>query len=153
YHHTTIGEHEDLARASLDDVKAFFRTYYAPCNATLAVVGDIDIERTRQLVDKYFGTLPTVPLPPRRPPMRPTSPVVSSVTMEANVQLPRIEYVWPGAVPFAQGDVELELLARVLTTGGPGGGGGRRRRPGPGGGGGGGMGGGGKTGRLERRLV
>src|SRR3954452_5835533 len=40
YHHTTIGEHEDLARASVEDVKAFFRTYYVPANATLAVVGD-----------------------------------------------------------------------------------------------------------------
>src|SRR5262249_16225362 len=67
YHHTTIGEHQDLARASLGDVQAFFRRYYVPSNATLTLVGDFEPARARQLVEKYFGTLPAVPAPVRNP--------------------------------------------------------------------------------------
>ncbi|MEV6009525.1 pitrilysin family protein [Streptomyces sp. NPDC051976] len=58
YHHTPIGSMADLDAASLEDARAFFRTYYAPGNAVLAVVGDIDPERTLAWIDKYFGTIP-----------------------------------------------------------------------------------------------
>ncbi|HEX5825898.1 MAG TPA: pitrilysin family protein, partial [Candidatus Limnocylindrales bacterium] len=54
YHHPTIGSMEDLDAASLDDVKAFFATYYAPNNAVLSVVGDCDRATVRALADKYF---------------------------------------------------------------------------------------------------
>lgn len=57
YHHTPIGSMADLDAASLEDARAFFRTYYAPNNAVLAVVGDIDPERTLAWVEKYFGTI------------------------------------------------------------------------------------------------
>ncbi|MDJ0341565.1 pitrilysin family protein [Streptomyces sp. H10-C2] len=58
YHHTPIGSMADLDAASLEDARAFFRTYYAPNNAVLAVVGDIDPEQTLAWVEKYFGTIP-----------------------------------------------------------------------------------------------
>ena len=58
YHHTPIGSMADLDAASLDDARAFFRTYYAPNNAVLAVVGDIDSEQVLGWVEKYFGTIP-----------------------------------------------------------------------------------------------
>ncbi|MGZ3429997.1 MAG: M16 family metallopeptidase, partial [Polyangia bacterium] len=61
YHHLTIGEHEDLERATLEDVTAFFKKYYAPANATLAIVGDVDVPTARRLCEKYFGSLPSVP--------------------------------------------------------------------------------------------
>src|SRR5262249_28341853 len=51
YHHTTIGEHEDLAHASIDEVKAFFRKYYVPSNATLTIVGDFDPVQAKALVE------------------------------------------------------------------------------------------------------
>ncbi|MFJ4850391.1 MULTISPECIES: M16 family metallopeptidase [unclassified Streptomyces] len=57
YHHTPIGSMADLDAASLEDARAFFRTYYAPNNAVLAVVGDIDPEQTLAWVEKYFGTI------------------------------------------------------------------------------------------------
>jgi predicted Zn-dependent peptidase len=59
YHHTPIGSMADLDAASLEDARQFFRTYYAPNNAVLAVVGDIDPERTLAWVEKYFGTIPS----------------------------------------------------------------------------------------------
>jgi predicted Zn-dependent peptidase len=58
YHHTPIGSMEDLSAATLEDAQSFFRTYYAPSNAVLAVVGDIDPEETLRWVEKYFGTIP-----------------------------------------------------------------------------------------------
>ena len=58
YHHTPIGSMADLDAASLEDARAFFRTYYAPNNAVLAVVGDIDPDQTLAWVEKYFGTIP-----------------------------------------------------------------------------------------------
>jgi predicted Zn-dependent peptidase len=58
YHHTPIGSMADLDAASLADAQAFFRTNYAPNNAVLAVVGDIDPEQTLAWVEKYFGSIP-----------------------------------------------------------------------------------------------
>lgn len=62
--HSTIGSMEDLDAATIDDVREFFRIYYAPNNAVLAVVGDFDIAEARALTDKYFGSIPSQPLPP-----------------------------------------------------------------------------------------
>ncbi|MBD0692212.1 M16 family metallopeptidase [Streptomyces sp. CBMA123] len=58
YHHTPIGSMADLDAATLEDARAFFRTYYAPNNAVLSVVGDIDPEQTIAWVEKYFGSIP-----------------------------------------------------------------------------------------------
>ena len=59
YHHTPIGSMADLDAATLTDAQDFFRTYYAPNNAVLAVVGDIDAEQTLAWVEKYFGSIPS----------------------------------------------------------------------------------------------
>ncbi|WP_097232716.1 M16 family metallopeptidase [Streptomyces zhaozhouensis] len=58
YHHTPIGSMADLDAASLEDAREFFRTYYAPNNAVLTVVGDIDPEQTLAWAEKYFGSIP-----------------------------------------------------------------------------------------------
>ncbi|GLW55877.1 M16 family metallopeptidase [Kitasatospora phosalacinea] len=58
YHHTPIGSMADLDAATLEDARAFFRTYYAPNNAVLSIVGDLDPERTIAWVEKYFGSIP-----------------------------------------------------------------------------------------------
>ena len=65
YHHPTIGSMEDLDAASLEDVSAFFRTYYAPNNAVLSVVGDVDTAAVRASAERYFGSIPPNPsIPP-----------------------------------------------------------------------------------------
>ncbi len=65
YHHSTIGSMEDLDAASIEDVSQFFRTYYAPNNAVLSVVGDVDTAAVRASVDRYFGAIPANPsIPP-----------------------------------------------------------------------------------------
>ncbi|HYE13982.1 MAG TPA: pitrilysin family protein [Pyrinomonadaceae bacterium] len=62
--HSTIGSMEDLDAATIDDVRDFFRVYYAPNNAVLAIVGDFDPGEARSLVEKYFATIPAQPRPP-----------------------------------------------------------------------------------------
>jgi len=62
--HSTIGSMEDLDAATIDDVKEFFRIYYAPNNAVITVVGDFDNDEARALAEKYFGDIPAQPIPP-----------------------------------------------------------------------------------------
>ena len=62
--HSTIGSMEDLDAATVEDIQEFFRIYYAPNNAVLAVAGDIDQTETLSLIEKYFATIPSQPEPP-----------------------------------------------------------------------------------------
>ena len=61
YHHSTIGSMDDLDAASLDAVHQWFRDYYGPNNAVLALVGDIDLATAREKVNRYFGDIPSGP--------------------------------------------------------------------------------------------
>jgi zinc protease len=65
YKHSTIGSMTDLNAASLDDVKEFFRIYYAPNNAVLSLVGDFDPAEALQKLNQYFGSIPRQPDPPK----------------------------------------------------------------------------------------
>ena len=71
YHWPVIGYMTDLSAASLDDVKEFFRTYYAPNNATLAIVGDFNRDSALVWVNRYFGDIPRGPTMPARKPNAP----------------------------------------------------------------------------------
>jgi predicted Zn-dependent peptidase len=62
--HSTIGSMEDLDAATVEDIREFFRIYYAPNNAVLSIVGDFDETETRNLIDKYFASIPSQPTPP-----------------------------------------------------------------------------------------
>ncbi|HEV7859930.1 MAG TPA: pitrilysin family protein [Pyrinomonadaceae bacterium] len=62
--HSTIGSMEDLDAATVEDVREFFRIYYAPNNAVLTIVGDFDTQAARALVEKYFASIPSQPPPP-----------------------------------------------------------------------------------------
>ena len=65
YHHSTIGSMDDLDAASLEDVSAFFRTYYAPNNAVVSIVGDVDTGAALAAAERYFGAIPANPsIPP-----------------------------------------------------------------------------------------
>ncbi len=63
YQHSTIGSMEDLDAATLDDVRDFFKKYYAPNNAVVALVGDFDTKEALAKVEKYFGDIPSQPEP------------------------------------------------------------------------------------------
>src|SRR5436309_11224372 len=63
--HSTIGSMEDLDAATVEDIREFFRVYYAPNNAVLSIAGDFDQTETRSLIDKYFATIPSQPPTPQ----------------------------------------------------------------------------------------
>jgi zinc protease len=67
YHHLVIGSVPDLNAAALDDVTGFFRTFYVPGNAVLAVTGDVTAEQVFEAAERYFGPVPAGPQPPRVP--------------------------------------------------------------------------------------
>ncbi|MCU0657950.1 MAG: insulinase family protein [Polyangiaceae bacterium] len=118
YHHLAIGSAEDLDRASLDDVRAFFRTFYVPNNATLVIAGDIDPSQVKSQVQRYFGTIPRGAVPPiKRGPMPVTLPGETRLEIEADVELPRVYVSWPTPPLFAPGDAELDALGKVLSVG------------------------------------
>jgi zinc protease len=121
YRYLTIGRHEDLEAASVDDVKAFFSTWYAPQNVTLAIAGDIDIERTKALVQKYFGPLGTgdkkakVQKPKKRAPKAPKLAKTTRTTVDDPfARLPRVQYAWHSAKIFSDEDIALDVLSMVL---------------------------------------
>jgi zinc protease len=117
YHFLTIGSPEDLDHATLEDVRDFFRTWYVPNNATIVVAGDIDKTRARELISKYFGPIPPGVSPHRDPPPKVLRASDTILDIEAGVELPRVYISWPTAPFYAPGDAELDLLARVLTSG------------------------------------
>jgi zinc protease len=118
YRLLTIGTPEDLDAATFDDVKAFFKTFYLPNNATLVVAGDFDRKRTRDLVKMYFGGIPRGAAPPvKRTPMPVSLEKEARLEVEADVELARITLTWPTPPHFAPGDAELDLVARVLASG------------------------------------
>lgn len=117
YHWPTIGSMADLSAASYDDVVQFFRTYYAPNNASLVIAGDIDPAKTRALVEKWFGPIPAgKPVPPVDPPVAMLTQEKRSV-IEDKVQLPRLYMNWLTPAVFTPGDAELDLLAGILAEG------------------------------------
>jgi zinc protease len=117
YSWPVIGSMADLSAASLDDVKNFFRTYYAPNNATMVIAGDFDPAEVKKLVAQYFGPIPRGPTVKRRT----TVPAVvvprdKFIVLEDKVQLPRLFYTWPTVKAFAPDDAALDILALVLAN-------------------------------------
>jgi zinc protease len=110
-----IGSMEDLSAASLDDVKQFFRTYYAPNNATLVIAGDFNRDSALTWVNRYFAAIPRGPqLPPRPVVPAVTVPRDTFLVLEDHVTLPRLFEVWETGRIYAADDAPLDVLASVL---------------------------------------
>ncbi|MEZ4272914.1 MAG: pitrilysin family protein [Myxococcota bacterium] len=117
YYGDVIGSMDDLNAATLEDVKAFFQTYYAPANATLVIAGDFDVEAAKELVSKYFGDLPRR-APPTQPHIaEPTMTAEKRVVLEDQVKLPRLQFAWHSAPYFKSGDATADVLAFILGGG------------------------------------
>ncbi len=114
YSWPVIGSMADLSAASLDDVKDFFRTFYAPNNAVIVVAGDVRTDSVRQLVREMFSQIPRGPAVPRNSPA-PFALRDTVIVAEDRVQLPRIHMYWHGVKAFHTDDAALDIAAYVLS--------------------------------------
>ena len=119
YHHPTIGSMEDLSAASLDDVREFFATWYAPNNAVLTIAGDFETGTSLAMIDRHFGPIPPNESKPPSPDMR-VDPSIGTdvrVTVPDRVPLPRI-YLAHRIPPFGTDAFDaLDVAADVLGSG------------------------------------
>jgi len=115
YSWPVIGSMTDLSAASEEDVKAFFRIYYAPNNATLAVVGDFNPKQAKEWIQKYFGDLPQ-----GKPVQRPNVPLgklaaSKRLVYEDRVQIPRLYIQWPTVGFKHDDDYALSVMSSILS--------------------------------------
>ena len=118
YKHSTIGSMADLDAASVDDLKDFFRTHYAPNNAVLTLVGDLDPQETLAKVKKYFAAIPSQPQPPKVDLAEPEHyGERREVVYDPLARLPQLLISYhtpPGDTPD---NFEVQVLASILGTG------------------------------------
>ncbi len=117
YSWTTIGSLEDIEQANLEDVKQFFTSYYGPNNASICIGGDIDVPRTKELIEKYFGIIPAGPKPPAVSPDIPNPKNVPRIVHEDSVQLPRLYLAWHTSYVFGPDDADIDVLSDLLAHG------------------------------------
>jgi zinc protease len=117
YHWPTIGSMEDLDAATLDDIREFFSTWYAPNNAVLTLVGDFDTGEAKDLVERYFGEIPRGGDVPRESWTLAPAAGEQRERVAGPVQLPRIYRLYH-VPPVGAGDwFEADLLSSVLGHG------------------------------------
>ena len=117
YSWPVIGSMEDLSAASLDDVKDFFRRYYAPNNLSMVIAGDFDPAEAKELVEKYFGGLPPGPALDRPDRWIATLNDERIVEVADRVPQERTYMVWPGPEYFHTDDAAMTLTSTMLTDG------------------------------------
>src|SRR5262245_8282280 len=114
YYANVIGSHQDIQAAKLEDVRNFFKTYYAPNNASLAIVGDFDSAPTKTLVEKYFGPLKKGPDAPKVNVETPKITAEKRVTVADRIPLPRVYMAWLTPQYFKPGDADADVVASAL---------------------------------------
>jgi zinc protease len=117
YYGNVIGSHEDIQAVQLDDVNRFFREYYAPNNATLALVGDFEVTEAKALVEKYFGTLKRGPAVDA---IEVATPPITSErrrVLPSRVELPRVYMTWLAPPIFKPGNADGMVASTILGNG------------------------------------
>jgi zinc protease len=118
YSHSVIGSMEDLNAASVDDVATFFKTYYAPNNAVLSIVGDVDTKKTMALIEKYFNSIARQPDPKRPDLTEPAHKAERRSTIDDPLaRLPRIDVAFVVPPAGSPDSAALDVLSWVLSSG------------------------------------
>jgi zinc protease len=118
YGHPTLGWTSDLQSITLNDVRGYYATYYAPNNATCVIVGDIKPGQAVLLVKKYFGDIPRGTQPP--PPVRTVEPEQLGerrVTVQRQAQMPLLLVSYHGCAAGSYDEAVLDLLSGILSDG------------------------------------
>lgn len=118
YRWTTIGSLDHLNEATLGEFMEFYNTFYVPENAVLSIAGDLDIEETKKLVDKYFSNIPRgdkeIPRPEVKEPEQ--TEEIRDVVYD-NIQLPAVIQAYKIPAQGTEDAYALELLSNILSTG------------------------------------
>jgi predicted Zn-dependent peptidase len=118
YEHSVIGSMADLNAASVEDVASFFRTYYAPNNAVVAIVGDVRTVDVLARARTHFESIPSQPAPPAVDVTEPRQAQERRLTLDdALARLPRIDIAYKVPPSVAPEDDALSVLATVLSGG------------------------------------
>jgi zinc protease len=117
YHADVMGSHADIQSAKLEDVRNFFKLYYAPNNASLAIVGDFDPVQTKQWVEKYFGPLRRGAPVPKIAAVTPPITAERRAVIHDQVELPRVYMAWLTTPIFKPGDADADLASSILGGG------------------------------------
>ena len=118
YKHSVIGSMDDLNAASVEDVKDFFRIYYAPNNATLALVGDFKSADALEKIKKNFEAIPAQPTPAKVDPTEPEQTAERRFTMEDPLaQLALLNIGYKGVIGNTPDAYALQVLGTVLGGG------------------------------------
>jgi zinc protease len=117
YYPMVIGSHADVEAAKLEDVREFFRQYYTPNNATLAIAGDFNPVTVKGLVGKYFATIPQGPAVPAVAVTTPAITAERRAVVTDQVELPRVYMGWITPPVFSAGDAECALYSQILAGG------------------------------------
>ncbi|MCD5982963.1 M16 family metallopeptidase [Pseudomonas sp. CDFA 610] len=92
YHNPTIGWMADLERMTIEELRRWYEAWYAPNNATLVVVGDVQPDEVKALAERFFGAIPRRDLPPSKTPLELAEPGERKITLHVNTQLPGLTY-------------------------------------------------------------
>ncbi len=118
YKHPIIGSMEDLEAASIEDVRAFFRTYYVPTNATLTIVGDFEPDQTLRMVEQYFGRIPRPQnAVPRDIAVEPPMTKEKRVTLEQPWPLPAVVVAHHITYDGNPDSYPLHMASKILSDG------------------------------------
>lgn len=116
YSWPTIGSADDVRAATLEDVTSFFRRWYVPNNATLALAGDLEFERAVELVERHYGPIPAG-APVARMAQHPvTLRETRRVFYEDRVPTPQLNIAWPTVHAGHEDAPALDLLLQVLSA-------------------------------------
>jgi zinc protease len=110
-----VGYMSDLQNATVEDVKTFFRLYYAPSNATIAIAGDFEPAQARALVTKYFGDIKKGAKISRPAITMPVLAGEKRLTFEDRVQVPQLDITWPSVGDDQEDAVPLQFLGQLLS--------------------------------------
>ncbi len=117
YHHPTIGWMDDILSFTPEDCRAFYRTWYAPNNATLVLVGDLDLARTLRLVQRHYGALAPARLPTESLPLEPDQTEERVVNLARATPTDKISVGWKSPGMAHPDHAALTVLTEALTGG------------------------------------
>jgi zinc protease len=117
YSWPVIGYMADLSAASMEDVKGFFRTYYAPNNACLVVAGDFQPAEAKALIEKYFGGIPSGATFERPKVQEVKLPETKILVAEDKVQLPRLYRTWHSPAANTREDAVMSVFGDIMGSG------------------------------------